>query len=363
MTLCNTLFVDGGVYCGYVSSLGAIECSDYLAANNITSYSNVNAIYDVKANRNILALHSLQGSNLITSNLIIYRGSNILDIDAKIDYGVWIKNGPKFKNNKLTDILGLAIGAAALAGGVAIAVGLKNLFDQFGNFGKDLIDELKDIFDTDNNDNESGQNEKVNVAWANLKNVPTNLAYSGGILGSKDLAFRGDMFVNSASTLYTVSSYNFSYNGFTNSYDYNGVLPIGKKALIDFTSKTGYFDTLTSSSTFGNTYTLNSSGLTANNVTTNQVKVGNFYVTPSGIYLGNPTNVFSSVQLINANGQYIGPINLSQIVDLEALNINRLGTGTIVYDNIAAGVTGGSTTSMDSFANFWNDPPAFTSSG
>jgi hypothetical protein len=42
---------------------------------------------------NISASNNLYGSNLLTNNLIIYRGSNILDVDGKIDY-TWIKNAP-----------------------------------------------------------------------------------------------------------------------------------------------------------------------------------------------------------------------------------------------------------------------------
>ena len=58
----------------------------------IMSSSNV-CIGTTNATQQLTLTGSIQASNLYTSNLIVYRNSNVLDTDGKIDYK-WIKNAP-----------------------------------------------------------------------------------------------------------------------------------------------------------------------------------------------------------------------------------------------------------------------------
>jgi len=61
--------------------------------SNLYTFSNV-CLGTSNATQQLTLTGGIQASNLHTSNLIIYRGSNILDTDQKIDYNKWIKNGP-----------------------------------------------------------------------------------------------------------------------------------------------------------------------------------------------------------------------------------------------------------------------------
>lgn len=325
-----------------------------------------------------------QCSNLNVNNTLIkVNGSNLVDTDKKIDYKQWIKNGPTFSQDNTLAAAALGLGAlGAVAAGMALSVAGRNMFTSAGDIAQGLGDSIGNLFDNDDEGGSGGTGNtasgaassntstKQYVSFKNLKTIPKTLAYDrpnsitlpGGVeveLGSGLLAFRDHVYVSSAKKLYAISSLNFSYDASKKSYSFdNSSDPIGKSTVMDFSTKTAYFNTLQSAST-PNTYTLNSTGLTAN-----QVRVGEFYVTPNGIFLGNPQNVLTSVQIIDANGKYLGPIGLSQIIDLESLNFNRIGTGTIVYDTVSAGFTSSGTgATINSFANFWNNPPLFNGTG
>jgi hypothetical protein len=321
---------------------------------------------------NVIASKLMTCSNLDVSNTLIrVNGSNLMELDKRIDYQKWIKNGPTFKPDNSMAVAALAIASAsAVTSGVALAIAGRGLFTNSGNIAQDMGDSLSDLFDNDTADNtEEATSSKKYISFKNLKTIPNTLAYDrpsgitlpGGAnldYGSGKLAFRDHMYVDSSKKLYAVSSLNFSYDGEKNSWSFgNSSDPIGKTEIIDFATKTGSFNTLQSSS--GNSYTLNSTGLTAN-----RVKVGNFYITPLGVFLGNPTNVLTTVQIIDQNGKYLGPIGLSQITDLESLNFRSIGEGRVAYDTVATGYTGQMTgASINSFASYWNTPPLFTGTG
>jgi hypothetical protein len=54
-------------------------------------------------------------------------------------------------------------------------------------------------------------------------------------------------------------------------------------------------------------------------------------VTPSGIYVGNPSNPFTSFLVIDSVGNYKGPLNREQIINMEALNLNQLSDGVVQW--------------------------------
>jgi hypothetical protein len=323
---------------------------------------------------NLFANHLVQCSNLeVYNTLIRVNGSNLVDVDTRIDYKKWIKNGPVFKEDNTFEAIAVALAGGALGLGIGLAVAGKGMFTSFGNIAKDLGDKLKDVFDDDADDGNDGTDDKKSdkqyISFKNIKTIPKSLAYDrpkgidlpGGVeleWGSGLIAFRDNLYVSNSRKLCGVSSLNFGYDGELNSYKFNNSsAPIGKTTIIDFSSKAGYLDSVQSST--GNDYTLNSTGLTAN-----RVKVGNFYVTPQGIFLGNPANILTSKLIIDNNGTYKGTIGLSQITDLESLNFRSIGNGTVVYDNVMAGYTGQTTgMSVNSFANYWNNAPQFTGSG
>jgi hypothetical protein len=85
-------------------------------------------------------------------------------------------------------------------------------------------------------------------------------------------------------------------------------------------------------------FNLITSNLTASNIIVSstfdavQVKVGNFYITPSGVYVGNPSSPFTSFQVIDANGKYMGTINKEQVINTEALDFVAMGDGVVQYN-------------------------------
>lgn len=325
---------------------------------------------------NMYANQLVQCSNLeVFNTLIKVNGSNLVDLDKRIDYRLWIKNGPTFNQDNSLATTAIAIAsAAAVTAGIALAIAGRNMFSQAGNIAQDFGDQLGELFDDDagggeEEEEDNNKSTKQYISFKNIKTIPKSLAYDrpNGITlpggaevewGAGLIAFRDNLYVSNARKLCSVSSLNFSYDAQLNSYEFNNSSdPIGKTTIIDFNTRAGYLDSVQSST--GNNYTLNSTGLTAN-----QVKVGNFYVTPQGIFLGNPNNVLTSVQIIDNNGKYTGTIGLSQITDLESLNFRSIGNGSIVYDTVATGYTAQPTgVSVNSFASFWNNPPQFTGSG
>lgn len=323
----------------------------------------VSIIKDTLNATNMIASKLVQCSNLdVTNTLIRVNGSNLLETDKRIDYLKWIKNGPTFTQDNSMAINALAIAsAAAVTAGIALAIASRGLFSSAGNVAKDLGDDLGKLFDNDADDpstNDNNASTKKYVSFKNIKTIPQTLAYDRPRTGSGYLAFRDNVYVSNAKKLCGVSSLNFSYDGNLNSYSFdNSSDPIGKTTIIDFSNKSGYLDSLQSSS--DNSFALNSTGLTAN-----CVKVGSFYVTASGIFLGDPANVLTTQQIIDQNGKYLGTIGLSQIVDLESLNFRSIGNGSVVYDNVMTGYTGQPTgMSINSYASFWNAPPQFTGTG
>lgn len=368
------------------SSNLVISTSNVAHTTSNTSHNTSNFIYTafdtgetyVQSLKNRIIAPNLYTNQLVQcSNLEVYNtlirvnGSNLVDVDRRIDYKKWIKNGPVFKEDNTFEAIGAALAGGALGLGIGLAVAGKGMFTNLGNIAKDLGDKLKDLFDDDADDNSSDSNasNKQYVSFKNIKTLPKSIAYDrpttltlpGGVetdWGAGLIAFRDNLYVSKAKQLCAVSSLNFDYDATLNSYKFNNSTdPIGKTPIIDFNTKAGYLDSIQGST--DNSYTLNSTGLTAN-----RVKVGSFYVTPQGIFLGNPANILTSKLIIDNNGVYKGTIGLSQITDLESLNFRSIGNGTVAYDNVITGYTGQPTgMSVNSFASFWNSPPQYTGSG
>jgi hypothetical protein len=82
-----------------------------------------------------------------------------------------------------------------------------------------------------------------------------------------------------------------------------------------------------------------SSNLTGSNIeAVLQYKCGNFYITPQGIYLGNPLNPINSFQIIDNNGNYRGTINKEQVLNMEALDFNTMADGVVQWTEYTNGL-------------------------
>lgn len=389
------------------SSNTAFATSNTAYPTSNIAYTTSNSFYSslgVQTNALQVLKSSLTGQNLafsglaecsnlyVNNTLIKVNGSNLVDTDKKIDYKLWIKNGPTFSQDNTLAAAALGLGAlGAVGAGMALGVAGRNMFTSAGDVAQGLGDSIGNMFDNDDGGgsggtgNSSGGGASSNVStkqyisFKNIKTIPKTLAYDrpSGITtpggsdldwGSGLLAFRDHLYVSSAKKLYKISTVNFSYDGNKASYSFdNATNPIGKTTVIDFSSNAAYFDTVQSLT--NNTFTINSNGIVAqrvqvgnsyvnsNGIDIPKVRVGNFYITTSGVFLGDPANILGSQQIINANGTYVGPIYLSQIADLESLNMDRLRNGIVSYDNFYDASVPQTSTVLDGFANVWDDPP------
>ena len=55
------------------------------------------------------------------------------------------------------------------------------------------------------------------------------------------------------------------------------------------------------------------------------------YVTPSGVYVGNPSSPLTSFLVIDSVGNYKGTIQKEQVTNLESLNLNQLADGVVQW--------------------------------
>jgi hypothetical protein len=272
----------------------------------------------------------MQCSNLNVNNTIVrVNGSNLVDTDKKIDYNTWIKGGPAFSNDNTLAIAALALAGAA--GAACLVAAGRQILDNAGNFAPDALDEIKDMFDPDAA-NSSGQDEKISVNW---KAVTNRCLYNNS--GSEQVAFGDDLFVSSTKKL-------------------KGINPSSLSSTIDMDGQTiKYIETAPTTYTV---FDFNTKELFADKATVTtsvsvpRVKVGNFYILESGIYVGDPvTNPFGSQLVIDASGLYQGTIRKNQITDTEAFNYNALADGQLVWGDF------GQTSALnDPFAQFTNVP-------
>jgi hypothetical protein len=106
ISLSNSIISFSNAFISYSNAYLKISGS-----NLFTTSSNL-CLGTSTATQQLTLTGSIQASNLHTSNLIVYRGSNILEADKKIDYQKWIKNGPVFSNADDTlAIAGITLGS------------------------------------------------------------------------------------------------------------------------------------------------------------------------------------------------------------------------------------------------------------
>ena len=332
-----------------ISQIGTFTSN--IVANNISA-SNITVHRDVRCD------YLRATSGVFVNNI------KVIEEDNKIDWNK-VKNAPPIAASASNDIVYIGdsnqnvnIGnvlfgaiAGALAG-AAVSVAGNKLFSQEGKIASDLISELNDLTgntDTaDDNTDTSTQDSNIQLHWSSVvwKPIHTHSNF--------EIGFRSNVFFNQQTKLCTVNpSIDYSiasggkYKGLSRPYATSNVI-------IDFSNLTANLsfvnarsNVITSNiltSNITSSIGINTSNVTCSNLssifintsnhTASNLRIGNFYVNSSGLYVGDPSNPFTSVQILDTNGDYKRNIYISQIVDLDSLNMQRLADGALITNPI-----------------------------
>lgn len=201
----------------------------------------------------------------------------------------------------------------------------RSIFDEQGKLGEELKNALDEALDEG----------ELKVPWKALTSIPF-VANST----TKDVGVKGDLYLADAQTLYGLPSDNFTSVGDNGNMYLSSTS--GRDKILDIGTREAWLKTITSSNITTSNMTI-TSNLEVTKVNTNeliggyvsvvsQLRVGEFYVNSSGLFLGDPANPFLSKQVLNAQGDYVGTIPKSQITDLEGFSFNALTDGTLFWN-------------------------------
>lgn len=337
-----TLDVDGTINTSNILAINAV--CDYIEGSNaiITTIEGDNAIIDNVLSINVSALSNVSSSNLISqSNLKLFnawisdecpkpnRGSLFgFSLGGGVIDPSWLK-----VDNDWETALGSLWNAAQT--GYDLFTLARSIFDE----NNKIAEPLKDALDEALNDGQT-----LRVDWGNLNNKPIYADKT-----TKDVGMSGDVYFNEAKTLYSLNSAYFTSVGDNGNLHLSSTQ--GRQQWLNIGSLELFMKQITSSN-------ITSSNLTASNVYINSnldapritvndtLRVGNYYITQNGIYVGNPAFPLTSQLVIDAQGNYKGTIDRNQIVNLEAFNISALADGQLVF-----GSFGDTNILNDPFAN------------
>lgn len=252
------------LYCDDITSFSGI------INMNISTLSNLNALF---IRDNVTSAKNIYGSNLHTSNLIVYRGSNVLDTDAKIDFQKWIKNAP-INTNSNGDIIILPPVAVVIYTNI-----INNIINSTGGDGDEN-------YDPDTNDS------NVFVHWRNVIYHPFYCTRNGA---DEQVAFGSNVFIEKNSKIYGVDKVDLIKTdaGRTRRLDSNLLNPI---VFYDFSNQELFTKIVNSSNAFIQNISATSTTspiLTASNLET--------------------VNLVSSMKIDTSNLNVLNTINTSNI--------------------------------------------------
>lgn len=232
----------------------------------------------------------------------------------------WIHTDPDMMEllGKLWDI-----GAA----GWDIFDAVKDLYTYVNPNATGITDQMLEDLSDALNDGETDSNKKVYVSWDNLNNKPV---YADKI--SNRIGLKGDLYIDESKSIYSLNS-SYITSGQRNNLTIISTLNADK--ILDVGSKHAYLNDITTSNIIV-TSNLQSPSIVADDIITNKlsgnsVRVGDFYVRSDGIFFGNPDIPLESKQIINNVGDFVGTVNKSQIIDLEAFSLSAASDGTLVW--------------------------------
>lgn len=332
-----TLDVNGTINTSNLLTINTI--ADYIEGSNaiISTIEGDNAVID-----DINCVRLTATSNVSASNLISYSNLKLLN--------TWISDEcPKPNQGTL---FGFSLGGGhiptswlkvdtdweeflgstwnALQSGYDLFTLARSIFDEEGKLADELKEALDDAFD----------NGLVKVPWGSVKQKPI---FVGEL--TKNVAIAGELYLSESKNIYSVNENNYSSANPDGNLDLT--TSAGRKKIIDVGNQEMFMKNITSSNiatsnlTASNvliTSNLQVTEINTNNIITGSVssvdlvRCGEFYITPNGVYVGNPINPLTSQLVIDAQGNYKGTIPKSQITDLEGFSFNALTDGTLFWN-------------------------------
>lgn len=302
--------------------------SDYIVADTVIAGSNLTEF--IQADVGVIDV--IQSKNIFNSNNII-TSSNLGLLNTYLN-----QECPVINNGTL---FGFSLGGGFISSSwIKPDNDLEELLNSLWNAGQtgwDLFNLAKSIYD-DNDDlaeelkdaiGDALSNGRLKTPWGSVKDKPI---YAGEL--TKNLGVAGHLYLSKSKIIYAVDEANFSTANPNNNLDLT--TSAGRREIINLSNQNAYFKDI-SCSNIAITSNLQVPSINANEIITGSVKsvdlvrCGEFYLTPSGLYLGNPANPLSSVLVIDNQGNYKGTIDKGQIIDLEAWNFKAMADGNLVF--------------------------------
>ena len=345
---------------------GTINTSNLLTTNAIAEYiEGSNAIISTIEGDNAII------STMTTNNLSAFSNVNARHLKASSNLQIlntWINNQCPIPNQGT--VFGFSLGGgwidpSWLKTDDDFAETLNSLWN-LAQSGYDLFNLAQNVLDPSSELGE-GLKDAINKALSNGSlRVPWRSVNYKPIYGSpqNNIGIDGDVYMNETKAIYSLPSMYFST--VNDGFNVNVISTSGAEKVLDFNTREAFLKYVTSSNiTCSNLTASNlliksnidvpritaSNTITSNATVIDTLKIGNFYVQASGIYVGNPAFPLTSQLVIDSQGNYKGTIDRNQIVNLEAFNLSALADGQLVW-----GTYGNSATS-DPFAFL---PPLYT---
>jgi hypothetical protein len=227
--------------------------------------------------------------------------------------------------------------------------------------GYDLFNLAQNVLDPSSELGE-GLKEAINKALSNGSlRVPWGSVNYKPIYGSpqNNIGIDGNVYMNETKAIYSLPAINITT--INDGFNVNVITTSGAEKVLDFNTREAFLKQLTSSNiTCSNLSASNviiksnvdvpritaSNTITSNASIIDTLRIGDYYIKPNGIYVGNPAFPLTSQLVIDSQGNYKGTIDRNQITNLEAFNLSALGDGQLLFGNF------GQTNALnDPFAN------------
>lgn len=321
-----TLDVNGEISASNVITVNTISDNIEASTGIIDTMNTIN----ISALSNVNALHLQASSNLKILNTWINNECPIPNQGSLFGFslgGGWID--PSWIKSDTDWEAFLSSAWNALQTGYDLFTLVRSIFDEQGN----LADDLKEALDEALNDG------SLRVDWDNLNNKPIYASKT-----TKDIGISGDVYINDSKTFYALNSAKFSSIG--DNGNLQVVDTVGKEKFLNVGSLELFMKEITSSNMTASNLTASnvliksnvdvpritaSNTITSNATIIDTLRIGNFYIQPNGIYVGNPIFPLSSVQVIDNVGNYKGTIDKNQITNLEAFQLKAAADGQLIW--------------------------------
>lgn len=279
---------------------------------NLYMFSNL-CIGTSSATQQLTLTASIQASNVHTSNLIVYRGSNVLDTDAKIDYNKWIKNGPV-----MTDDTGVII------------IPLPVIVNIYNNINPSINTDTGGNGDENYDPNNNSSN--IFVHWRNVIYHPFYCRTGT----DEQVAFGSNVFIEKTSKIYGVDSVDLTKTdaGRTRRLDTNLLNPT---VFYDFANQEMFLKVINCSSNI-NTSNIRTSNITTSNITTSNVNTSNINtinITTSNITSSNVNASNVSTASFTAINSFSSNLVASNCFSSNIVNVN-LWSSNISSSNVSS---------------------------